>query len=187
MLEAQIRKALGDNSRFRVLKFTLNGTAAENPTDQNSATVNFRVFAQATESSDLAPNKFLRAIMDLIISAYPGATLNLDLCQGFPKPVQEYFVTLILQSDIQHVMHMHDGRDLDIAPPSITKTFPRNQLDQPSSAVTLEDFGETIRGPLGLLVHARSGDKGSNANVGFWVRQPDEYDWMRTLLSTETL
>jgi hypothetical protein len=100
MLEAQIRKALGDNSRFRVLKFTLNGTAAENPTDQNSATVNFRLFAQATESSDLAPNKFLRAIMDLIISAYPRAILNLDFCQGFPKPVQEYFVTLILQSDI---------------------------------------------------------------------------------------
>ncbi len=187
MLEAQIRKALGDNSRFHVLKFTLNGTAVEDPTDQNSATVDFRVFAQARESSALAPDRFLRVIMDLIMCSYPGATWNLDFRQGFPKPVQEYFVTLLPQSDIQHVVHMHDGRDFDITPPKITKTFPRHQSSLPSSIVTIEDFGETVRGPLGWLVHARSGDKGSNANVGFWVRYPDEYNWMRTLLSTKTL
>jgi hypothetical protein len=187
MLEAQIRKALGDTSRFHVLKFTLNGTAAENPIDQNSATVGFRVFAQARESSTLAPDKFLRAIMDLIMCSYPGGTWNLDFRQGFPKPVQEYFVTLLPQSDIQHVVHMHDGRDFDIAAPNITKTFPRHQPSTHSSAVSVEDFGETVRGPLGWLVHARSGDKGSNANVGFWVGHVDEYAWICKLLSTETL
>ncbi len=29
----------------------------------------------------------------------------------------------------------------------------------------------TTRVPLGTFVHARSGDKGGNANVGLWVRQ----------------
>jgi hypothetical protein len=82
---------------------------------------------------------------------------------------------------------MHDGRDFDIAPLSVTKRFPRHQPNLELSTVPVKDFGETIRGPLGWLVHARSGDKGSNANVGFWVRHQDEYDWMRTLLSTENL
>jgi hypothetical protein len=50
-----------------------------------------------------------------------------------------------------------------------------------------KDFGKTQKGLLGWLVHARSGDKGSNANVGFWARHKDEYDWMRTLLSTEKM
>jgi hypothetical protein len=187
MLEAQIRKALGDTSRFHVLNFTLNGTAGENPTDQNSATVDFRVFAQARESSALAPDRFLRVIMDLIMCSYPGGTWNLDFRQGFPKPVQEYFVTLLPQSNVKHVVHMHDGRDFGIAPPKFTKTFPKYQPSIPSSAVPVEDFGETVRGPLGWLVHARSGDKGSNANVGFWVRYADQYNWLRTLLSTEIL
>ncbi|HMX07808.1 MAG TPA: hypothetical protein PKA87_09725 [Microthrixaceae bacterium] len=29
----------------------------------------------------------------------------------------------------------------------------------------------TARVPLGTFVHARSGDKGGNANIGLWVRQ----------------
>jgi hypothetical protein len=187
MLEAQIREALGDTSRFHVLKFTRNGTAPENPIDQNSATVDFRIFAQARDVNAIVPDKFLRPIIDLIMSGYPGATFHLDFRQGIPKPVQEYYVTLLPQSDISHLVHMHDRRTLEIAPPSVTKTFPGQQPTQASSEVVVKDHGETVRGPLGWLVHARSGDKGSNANVGFWVRHQDEYDWMRILLSTENL
>lgn len=47
----------------------------------------------------------------------------------------------------------------------------------------LKTFGETVRGPIGWVVHARSGDKGCNANVGFYVRSADEWDWLRSLLT----
>ena len=30
-------------------------------------------------------------------------------------------------------------------------------------------------------------DKGSNANVGFWVHNKDEWDWLRSLLSVDTI
>jgi hypothetical protein len=187
MLEMQIRQALGDTSRFHVLKFTLNGTAKEDPKSQNAATVDFRVFAQARDEKDLATNRFLRPIIDLIMCSYPGATFHLDFRQGLPKAVHEYFVTLLPQSDVRHALHSHDGRELEIAPPSVTKTYPGQQPSQAISSVLLQDLGETVRGPLGWLVHARSGDKGSNANVGFWVRHADEYDWLRSVLSTESL
>jgi hypothetical protein len=49
------------------------------------------------------------------------------------------------------------------------------------------DWGPTTKGPLGWIVHARSGDKGSNANVGFWVRHKDEWDWLRHTLSVENI
>lgn len=32
-------------------------------------------------------------------------------------------------------------------------------------------------------MHSRSGDKSSNANVGFYVRNEDEYDWLRSTLT----
>jgi hypothetical protein len=187
MMEAQIVHALGDLSRFHVLNFTLNGTAGENAMNQNSATVDFRVFAQARKVEDIAPGRFLKPIIDLIMASYPGGQFHLDFRLGIPKPVQEYYVTLLPQSDIKHVVHMHDGRLFDVAPPGVTRTFPKQQLSQDVSLVSAGGFGETVRGPLGWLVHARSGDKGSNANVGFWVRHRDEYGWLRWLLSTEKL
>ena len=53
--------------------------------------------------------------------------------------------------------------------------------------VERRDWGPTVKGPLGWIVHARSGDKGSNANVGFWVRHRDEYEWLRSTLSVEAV
>ncbi|KAG0649595.1 hypothetical protein D0Z07_3624 [Hyphodiscus hymeniophilus] len=173
MLEMQIRQALGDTSRFNILKFTLNGTAAENPIEQNTATVR--------EEKDLATSRFLRPIIDLIKCSYPGATFHLDFRQGLPKAVHEYFVTLLPQSGIRNLVRFRDGRGLAIDPPVLTKTYPGQQ---PSGAVSALPTG---RGPLGWLVHASCGDKGCNADVGFWVKNADGYDWLRTLLSTENL
>lgn len=42
-----------------------------------------------------------------------------------------------------------------------------------------------VQVPLGLIVGARSGDKGGNANVGLWTRRPEAYAWLRQYLTTE--
>jgi hypothetical protein len=39
--------------------------------------------------------------------------------------------------------------------------------------------------PLGSLVGARSGDKGGNANVGLWARDPAAFAWLRTELTVQ--
>ena len=41
--------------------------------------------------------------------------------------------------------------------------------------------------PLGRLCGARSGDKGGNANVGFWARDERTYAWLRAELTVERL
>jgi hypothetical protein len=41
--------------------------------------------------------------------------------------------------------------------------------------------------PLGRLCGARSGDKGGNANVGFWARDDRTYAWLRAELTVERL
>ena len=192
LLETQIRHALsqhGPLSRFHVLEFTLNGSSPENPTSQTAATVDFRCFAQARKVESIMPDKFLRPIIDLIMCSYPGATFHLDFRQGIPKPVFEYYVTLLPQTDMSHVVHCEDDRAIDIPPPTTTRTYPTQQpsQDTPLQKAGGQDFGPTVKGPLGWLVHARSGDKGSNANVGFWVRHNDEYDWLRNLLTTSTI
>ncbi|RMY52164.1 hypothetical protein D0865_05935 [Hortaea werneckii] len=200
MLEAQCRRLLTPHSnRFTTLTFTQTGTALSNAPNQNAATVDFRIFAQAPHAGDLSPAKFFRPVGDNIMQAYPGGTFHLDLRQAFPKPVFEYYVTLLPQTAIRHRVHLwqnsendkDDARVREIPPPEQCKQYP---AQQPSQATTPEvansstrDFGPTTLGPLGWIVHARSGDKGSDCNVGFWVRFRDEWDWLRGLLSTETV
>lgn len=188
MVERQIRAQMGSHiSNFEHISFQIIGSVPQNPKNQNAATVDFRVIAQARKASDLAGAKFARPCIDPIMCAYPGATPHLDLRQALPKEVFEYYVTLIPQAAIRHCAHLATGEVIDIPPPPVTKTYPRVQ---PSQATTLEiaelsSFGETVRAPLGTIVHGRSGDKGSDCNVGFWVRHQDEYAWLRNLLSAD--
>ena len=41
--------------------------------------------------------------------------------------------------------------------------------------------------PLGRICAARSGDKGGNANVGVWTRDPAAYPWLRGYLTVDRL
>ncbi|WP_438871099.1 AtuA-related protein [Paractinoplanes durhamensis] len=41
--------------------------------------------------------------------------------------------------------------------------------------------------PLGTIAGARSGDKGGDANIGVWVRQPAAYTWLVGLLTEKVL
>lgn len=191
MLESQIRRLLAPySSNFTSLNFSVLGASPDNPRNQDSATVTVRILAQAPKAEDLSPRQFLGPITDNIMQGYPGATFNLDLRQGFPKPVLEYYVTLLPQADIKHRVHLPwKSQTVDISPPPETREYP----SQPSQAITqtlsnpAHSFGPTTPGPLGWVVHARSGDKGPDANCGFWVRHADEYQWLRTVLSTSRI
>jgi len=190
MIKQQIRAQMGSHIRnFTKLSFQTIGSCAENPTNQNAATVDFRVIAQARREEDLAPAKFLRPCIDLIMCTYPGATPHLDFRQAFPKEVFEYYVTLLPQSAIEHQMHLPSGETISIPPPTETRIYPKNQptQDVTSEPALMDTFGASVRAPLGTIVHARSGDKGSDCNVGFWVRHQDEYAWLRNLLSVDFL
>jgi hypothetical protein len=60
---------------------------------------------------------------------------------------------------------------------------PDAEFGSPASA-----FGtEQVLVPLGRLCGARSGDKGGNANVGFWARDERTYAWLRAELTAERL
>ncbi|WP_422641247.1 AtuA-related protein, partial [Streptomyces glaucescens] len=47
--------------------------------------------------------------------------------------------------------------------------------------------GPTRRAPLGLVVGARSGDKGGNANVGVWARTDEAWRWLAHTLTVDAL
>ncbi|KAL4876844.1 DUF1446-domain-containing protein [Aspergillus karnatakaensis] len=188
MLERQVRYLL-DESKYHTLKFRINGSCPSNPSNQDAATVDVRIFAQSKSEDALSQANFLRPCTDTIMQSYPGATFAVDARQAAPKPYYEYFVSIFPQDQIRHVAHLpFSDQSIAIDPPKDTVVFQYDQVSyETQSPFALDVFGPTTRAPLGYVVHARSGDKGSDANVGFFVRHEDEWDWLRSLLTVEKL
>ncbi len=115
--------------------------------------------------------------------------MNLDFRTMTPKPFLELFPALMPLDFLDHqALIGPENKPVLIYPPSRTANYP---LLRPSSEtanpVDLSSFGPTVFAPLGSIVNARSGDKGDNSNIGFFVRNTDEYPWLQALLTVERL
>lgn len=184
--------------KFSVLKFHLIGSAPDDPETQDSATVDLRIFVQTKDASILGmgswaslggAESFTRWCMQNFLTSCPGASVVPDGRQSSGKPIWEYWPTLLPQSEIrQRVCLEWNGETIDIPSPVDTRPFSKQQPSyETSDPVDLSEFGPTTRGPLGWVVMGRSGDKASDANIGLFVRHDDEWDWLRSLLSTKNM
>jgi hypothetical protein len=200
--ERQIRYAMRDHiHKFTCLKFQLIGSSKRDADNQDAATVDFRVFAQTRDPSivgagggpagaglgTMTTGTFVRWCLENFLQSCPGATVEVDTRQSMARPMLEYWPTLIPQDAFQErVILEWSGEKFDIPGPTETKVYGPQKSYENANPVDLSSFGPTTRGPLGWVVLGRSGDKASDADTGFFVRNDDEWDWLRTLLSTET-
>ncbi|MCT2583865.1 acyclic terpene utilization AtuA family protein [Actinophytocola gossypii] len=123
---------------------------------------------------------FSRAAVELALASYPGFTLTSP--PGDPSPVGVYRPEYVPQRDIEQVAVLPDGERRPIAPPT---AFGTGTDDPPAEPAYTP--GPTRRAPLGTVVAARSGDKGGDANLGVWVRDPAAYPWLLHELTTDRL
>lgn len=114
--------------------------------------------------------------------------MNLDFRTMDPKPFMEIFPATINCSLLNHrVQILPDGPELSIPTSgSTTKLIPRPS-NETLDPIPLSTFGPTQQAPLGSIVHARSGDKANNSNIGFFVRNEDEYPWLQSFLTIPRL
>ncbi|PVH96035.1 DUF1446-domain-containing protein [Periconia macrospinosa] len=189
MAEIQMKHRYGKErfSKFSEWTLTSYGSVPVNPRNYNAATIDMRLVAQAKNKEDLSWENFARPALDIVMQSWPAATTTPDKRQAVPQLFQEYFPTLIAQPT--QVVHFStpEKQSITVPPPSKALEHPHQQPSYPpTSPVSLASFGPTTQAPLGSIVLGRAGDKGSNCNAGFFVRNEDEWDWLRTLLSTET-
>jgi hypothetical protein len=198
MIERQTKATMGEHlSKFSCLNFTIAGTVPQDPQSQDEATVDLRIFAQSRDPDILSASSFIdsdrgsftRFCIENLLQGYPGSTMAPDMRQAMGRPFFEYWVSLMPQSFVKETAHLPDGTVLQIPPPTLVKEYLHGfQPDyQASSPADLSSYGPTTRAPLGYITMGRSGDKSSNANLGLFVRHDDEWDWLRTTLSTAKL
>lgn len=119
--------------------------------------------------ADPVGKAFTAAAVELALGSYPGFTMTAP--PAAPTPFGVYRPGYVDRSVVSHTVVHADGRREQVADPT--------ELDR---AETHDDHGRrpspyphptgdtlTRRMPLGTFVHARSGDKGGDANLGLWV------------------
>jgi hypothetical protein len=198
MIERQTKAAMGEHlSKFSCLNFSIAGSVPQDPQSQDEGTVDLRIFAQSRDPDVLSAQSmidsdrasFARYCIENLLQGYPGSTMAPDMRQAMGRPFFEYWVSLMSQSFVKETAHLPDGTVVVIPSPALTKEYqPRYQPSyETTNPVDLSSYGPTTRAPLGYITMGRSGDKSSNANLGLFVRHADEWDWLRTTLSTEKL
>jgi hypothetical protein len=146
--------------------------------------------------------RFSNATMELALGGYAG--FHTTTPPSAESAYGVYWPATVPASEVAHVAVLPDGSRLDIPPAAVTAphvtapdvTAPDvTAPDVTAPDVTAPDVtapvptpgGPTVRAPLGRVCAARSGDKGGNANVGFWTRDAAGYRWLRGYLTVERL
>jgi hypothetical protein len=116
-------------------------------------------------SAEVVGKAFSAAAVELALASYPGFTLTAPPGGGSPYGI--YRPAYVDRSEVHETVHLWDGRTVEmegavemapVVAPAEAPVPPAEFADSPTRCV-----------PLGTFVHARSGDKGGDANVGLWV------------------
>ncbi|WP_234811972.1 acyclic terpene utilization AtuA family protein [Mycolicibacterium canariasense] len=124
--------------------------------------------------------QFSSAAVELALASYPGFTSTAP-----PGDGQVYGVFTPGYVDAKLVPHVAvhaDGSRVEIA--AATDTLELAAVADPELPPA-PVAGPVLRAPLGRIAGARSGDKGGSANIGVWVRTPDEWAWLAHTLTVD--
>ncbi|PVE08126.1 exopolyphosphatase [Streptomyces scopuliridis RB72] len=121
------------------------------------------------------------AAVELALGSYPGFHVTAPPGKGVPYGVFE--AAYVDASEVAHTAVLPDGRR--VAVPTPLRTAALEPVPAPPPPEPLPAGLPTRRVPLGLVVGARSGDKGGDANVGVWARSEDGWRWLAHELTTD--
>jgi hypothetical protein len=165
------------------LEFQRIGGAVVDADKENLACSLLRIVATSSDE-EVVGRTFSSALIELGLASYPG--LFALAPPDAARPVGRFWPALVAQSALQHTVTLPDGTTVPVALPPRTADV-ADAWDPPSPASASHASEPTRRVPLGTLVDARSGDKGSDANVGLWARTDDAYAWLQATLTVERL
>ncbi|WP_106398818.1 acyclic terpene utilization AtuA family protein [Actinocorallia populi] len=111
--------------------------------------------------------EFTAAAVELALASYPGFTMTGP--PPSPSPYGIYRPEYADRSAVRHtVVHADGSREVIPDPSAFGPADVSGAGRRPASPAAAPDV-PTRRMPLGTFVHARSGDKGGDANLGLWV------------------
>jgi hypothetical protein len=186
MVERSVRRYAESVDGIDAVALDRIGRAQHDSDSQDAATEMLRIAVQGTEHS--AGRAFSSCMVELALSSYPGL-----YALGPPQPGSAfgvYWPALLDQSMLEHTVHHHDDTTEIVVPAAAPDAEgavapPVEPCRAPSASTPWSD--ELVAVSLGDLVHARSGDKGGDANLGVWARDRAAGEWLQSTLTVQEL
>jgi hypothetical protein len=196
--EAMLFGLLGGKQRFGQVDVRLIRTDRPDAATSEQATAQLRITVMDPDPAKVG-RSFSGAAIELALASYAGFHTTTP-----PTPETAYGVywpTFVPATEVEHVVVLPGGTRQVIPPPAVSAALtprppdhPANRApgrptrptraapERPSDPTGRAPGDPTRRVAFGLVCGARSGDKGGNANVGLWARQPEAYGWLRDYL-----
>jgi hypothetical protein len=187
LVKAQMETAFDAGTRPDVVEWRLDRTDVVDPPTEAAGTALLQCHVKSAEP-DPVGRSFSDAAIQIALASYPGFSVTRPPSAGVPFGV--YRPAFVPQSEVPHVVVLADGTRIDIKPPA--NVVSTSSTTQGSSEHTTVEPVETAHVPLGRLVHARSGDKGGDANLGVWIpaehpHRDAAFAWLVTYLDEDTV
>jgi hypothetical protein len=136
--------------------------------------------------ADPVGKAFTGPAVELALSSYPGFTMTAPPAGATPYGI--YRPEYVDRSAVTHTVVHHDGSREVVPDPTELAELDPGTGRRPSPYPAPQD-SVNRRMPLGTFVHARSGDKGGDANLGLWVandgsaKYPARVTWLSKLIT----
>lgn len=177
----EILEIIGGTDRFDDIDIQLLRYDRPDPATAAESVAHLRITVKDHDRVKV-DRAFSNAVMELALGGYAGFHTTTP-----PSSASEfgvYWPALIDASVVTHVVVHADG-EREVIPHTQGLAEPRTVRTPGTSAARHNDWGPTVREPLGRVVAARSGDKGGRANVGVWVADDHAWDWLCEFLTVD--
>jgi hypothetical protein len=186
----------GGREAFDDIEVELLGRPVADASTQADGTCLLRI-AVAGRDRALVGRTFSAAVVATGLASYPGfytgspptdavsyatyrpALIPASACSSLATVADDLVVVPSTGAIWSRELDPVADRNVVVNRPPVTKPQPGA-----SSETTAEP---TMRVALGTVIGARSGDKGGDANLGVWVRDPRHYTWLDEKLTIERL
>lgn len=177
--ERALWHAVGGRERFSAAHVDLIRSDREDPPTNAEAMAYLRITVYDPDAEKVG-RAFSNAAVEMALAHYPGLFLTSPPAEASPYTIFEPGV--VSRPDVPMTVTV-GGETFTVS--SEVPATRRLGGDEPVDVPEPAPEGETVVAPLGEVVGARSGDKGSDANVGVWARDPEAFPWLAHTLTVE--
>lgn len=179
--ERQMRAALAHRPPAD-LRFAFVPALDPHGDTQDAATARLRVTGRDHDATTVG-RSFGAAAVELALAGYAGFHLTAPPRDARPDGVAATHA-LVPAREVEHTAVLPDGERVAVAP--APRTRPLAEVPEPPLPPPLP-AGPLRTAPLGLVLGARSGDKGPDANLGVWATGEEAWRWMAHTLTVDLL
>ncbi len=170
-------KSVGGEKAFQKIDFQFYENKNPEPSCNEEALSILRIAVQDSDA-EKAGKLFTSKMVELALCTPPGWCMA-----GVPTPAAPrivHFPSLVHKTWLKQEVIIQ-GECVEV---SETIGYQYDTLLETKKDITPPTLvGETKKIPIGKLYAARSGDKGGNANVGIWARDPQAYQFLKNTLT----